>query len=210
MALAFPSCAHGVPPNKQSFQIARERNKEIMELKAVPLNTRTSNIPSPEIFAALENPTSASDSPPTTAECAVHLELLEVLLALKQKVITSNALDRAFSIVPKDKLVTVGRKRTRVADATFQTRRAVKWPVYVRLAAARFLSWWNRLDVIMSDGKSLPPLGKLPLRTVGTSLTYFQDVLMVWHAFLLNPAKYKAFCETVGDESLPLLTSYGR
>ncbi|KAH8591653.1 hypothetical protein B0O99DRAFT_690461 [Bisporella sp. PMI_857] len=196
MALAFPSCAHGASPkSKNSYWIEQERRKEIAELKTVSLNTRTSIIPSPEIFSALKYPTAVSDSFPATAECAVHLELLEVFLALKQKVLTSNALDRAFSIVPNDKLVTVGRKRTREADATFQTRRAVKWPIYVRLAAARFLKWWDRLDVIMSGGHPEFWDATAEMRVTENWLPPV-DVLMVWHALLLNPAKYKVFCET--------------
>ena len=124
-------------------------------------------IPKPEIFDALDNPATDLAALPTTAECAVHLQLLEKFVALKQKVLTSNALDRAFAIVPKEKLVTRGGKRQPQADQTFKARQAVKWPIFIRLAAARFLKWWRTCCHIMhiqDDGlimaeNSLPPLG---------------------------------------------------
>jgi hypothetical protein len=147
-----------------------ERQEEIKALKRVPLDPRRT-IPAPEIFADLAD--ADQQSLPSSSVIAVHLELLEAFLALKQKVLISNALDRAFSIVPEDKLITVGRKRTRQADPTFQKRRLVKWPIYVRLAAARFLKWWESLDSVLWDEdrlspghgviiteKSFPPLGK--------------------------------------------------
>ncbi|KAH6714819.1 hypothetical protein BKA61DRAFT_479955, partial [Leptodontidium sp. MPI-SDFR-AT-0119] len=130
-------------------------------------------------------------SPPSISASAAHLELLDAFLAVKQKVLTSNALDRAFSIMPKDKLVTVGRKRTRKADPTFQQRRLVKWPIYVRIAAARFLRWWDSLEFVLSDGKILFPGYDL---NITENCLPPLDVLMVWHAFMLNPSKYEEFC----------------
>jgi hypothetical protein len=99
----------------------------------------------------------------------VHLQLLEKFVALKQKVLTSNALDRAFAIVPKEKLVTRGGKRQPQADETFKARQAVKWPIFIRLAAARFVKWWFRYGPILQTQdnglrmaeNSLPPLGTL-------------------------------------------------
>jgi hypothetical protein len=179
MALAFRSCAHNVPGRKKiDSAISVEKKKEIAELRTAFPAAKTLEeqpfIPALEIFEALNNPTTEHDALLTTAECTVHLELLEAFMVLKQKLLTSNALDRAFSILPNDKLVTKGRTRTREVDATFKTRRAVKWPIYIRLAATRFLRWWDLLDMIMSAGgnpfwdisrrieiteRSLPPLG---------------------------------------------------
>jgi len=93
-----------------------ERKKEIATLRAAFPAAKTPEerpiIPAREIYEALDHPPKEPGVLPTTAECAVHLELLEAFLVLKQKVLTSNALDRAFSISPKDKLVTKGRIRT--------------------------------------------------------------------------------------------------
>lgn len=179
MALAFRFCAHDAPQkNKSAFTKSMERKAEIAALRAAFPTAKTPEeqpiIPAPEIFKALDNPPKEPGALPTTAECAVHLELLEAFLVLKQKVLTSNALDRAFSISPKDKLVTKGRIRTREPDATFKTRRLVKWPIYTRLAAARFLRWWDSVNMTLSAGRDalrdisigteitqtpLPPLG---------------------------------------------------
>ena len=124
-------------------------------------------IPAPKIFADLTCASSDLDNIPTTAQCAVHLEFLEKVVQLKQKVLTSNALDRAFRLVPADKLVTRKGKREVEADAKFKERQAVKWPVFVRIGAARFLKWWKACSAwlpigdhaIILDEDILPPIG---------------------------------------------------
>lgn len=103
-----------------------------------------------EIFEALNNPIIEYDALLITAEYTIYLELLEVFIVLKQKLLILNALDYAFSILPNDKLVTKGRTRTREVDLMFKIRRAVKWPIYIRLATMWFLRWWDLLDMIMS------------------------------------------------------------
>ena len=150
----------------------RERREESEKLTTLYLPARTPDeepvIPKPEIFDALHNPTENPAALPTIAECAVHLELLEKFVALKQKVLTSNRLDRAFAIIPKDKIVTERGKRNIQADQTFKERQAVKWPIFVLFAAARFLRWWRICSPILhtQDNKlrmaetSLAPLGK--------------------------------------------------
>ena len=170
MALAFRCSLHD-GAKKSSFTRERERREEIEKLEALyqPATTPGEQpvIPKPEIFDPLENLPADLAALPTTAECAVHLQILEQFVALKQKILTSNALDRAFAIVPKEKLVARGGKREPQADPTFKARQAVKWPIFVRIAAARFSRWWTRCKLTLhTQGNrlrmaenSLPPLG---------------------------------------------------
>ncbi|KAK3326734.1 hypothetical protein B0H66DRAFT_470726 [Apodospora peruviana] len=204
MALAFRSCLHSEAQSSLISKYPYGREKEIKDIqKLFPVSksgtdapTAALTIPDPGIFGALASDHKA-ETLPTIAECAIHLELLEALEILQQKVLTSNALDRAFGIVPKNK-VQASWPRTRVVlkrDESFPERRKVKWPIYLRFAATRFLEWWKCLDQMLiptsqgGDGTvvditedSLPPL----------------DVLIIWHAFLLNTTAYREFCEASG------------
>jgi len=104
-------------------------------------------------------------------------------------------------------------KEHKLQDKTFQTRRREKWPYYLTLAVGRFRMWMRRTDMAMAangagSGSSksvaetnsselphLPPLGKSlwpeQYREWNLTLTAAADVLMVWHAFLLNPLDYR-------------------
>ncbi|KAH7128563.1 hypothetical protein B0J11DRAFT_274342 [Dendryphion nanum] len=195
MALAFRS-PHPVRGGPNTW--ARTEEISRLERKFRPALTAAAQpiIPSDAIFAAL-NDTDVSQieegAVPNVAECAVHLEFLEaVFMILKQKILTSNALDRAFDIVPQDTLQTVSRTRTRKPDPTFRKRQEIKWPIYIRLAAARFTLWWKALPEIIPKSPGVRH-AQLTLDTLPPI-----DVLMVWHSFLLHPVQYKKFCKSTG------------
>ncbi|KAK7630790.1 hypothetical protein IWX48DRAFT_164987 [Phyllosticta citricarpa] len=57
--------------------------------------------------------------------------------------------------------------------------RAARWSVYLRAAVVRFLLW-------LGSGEMLPPL----------------DIVMVWHACLLNPVFFSEFCSRRGHERI--------
>ena len=61
-----------------------------------------------------------------------HLELLDAFFILQQKIVTSNALDRAFGIVPVDRLETVRKIRRVRKDTAFETTRKVKHAIPTR------------------------------------------------------------------------------
>ncbi|GAB1206069.1 hypothetical protein APSETT445_004750 [Aspergillus pseudonomiae] len=105
-------------------------------------------IPDPQLFQPSSCLTSTNQHDlPTISECAVHLELLEVFHALRDKVLQSTDLDKTFGIKPNKR--TVYRKR--------------------------------------ADSQNVnEPSGLGPLPPV--------DVLMVWHAFLLNPVDFDFYC----------------
>lgn len=57
------------------------------------------------------------------------------------------------------------------------------WVLFCRAAAAKFLEWSRTVDGDATDGIALPTP---PL-----------DVLLVWHAFMLNPSAYKRYADVV-------------
>ncbi|KAL5356139.1 hypothetical protein BJX96DRAFT_142363 [Aspergillus floccosus] len=153
-------------------------------------------VPSPELFCTL--PESAGpDDAPTIGECAVHLEILEVFQTLRNKVIQSGDLDVAFGVHPQTKsvynrgqdkrkiLIAVEKK---IKDDTFEQRRAEKWTCFLQLAAGRFHHWISAVNVCLrleTGGSDKQPQWILPPL----------DILVVWHAFLLNPSDFKDYCD---------------
>ncbi|PLB45996.1 hypothetical protein P170DRAFT_439690 [Aspergillus steynii IBT 23096] len=180
----------------------RAANLQILHIKSNPstsyertnLKSESPAIPSRSLFESLSNPTSSPTSLPTISECAVHLELLQVFNSLKLRVLACNELDDTFGIKPDKRTVyrrrwsNVQRRHVivphKLRDLGFARRRLEKWPHYLGLAVTRFKVWVKMVEdgVLEScDGELmiLPPL----------------DVLMVWHAFLLNPSDFDAYCD---------------
>ncbi|OJJ72420.1 hypothetical protein ASPBRDRAFT_175492 [Aspergillus brasiliensis CBS 101740] len=111
---------------------------------------------------------------PTIGECAVHLELLEVFRNLRTQIIQSKELDRVLRL---------DLNRLWISNHRRETQRTEKWRRFVSLAVERFQVWIRAAEKQLErDGNNdtliLPPV----------------DILMVWHAFLLNPSDYKEFC----------------
>lgn len=105
------------------------------------------------VFTSLVESNAETSYLPSIAECAVHLQFLEVLVTLK------------------DKVEKWGHSRA------IETEEA--WDLFVRLAALRFMTWAQ--DAELLDVATLPPL----------------DILMVWHALMLNPLPYAQFEKVV-------------
>ncbi|KAK0710031.1 hypothetical protein B0T26DRAFT_836193 [Lasiosphaeria miniovina] len=162
-------------------------------------------IPAPGLFATLVLPRDTdhagadadADALPTVGECATHLQLLHVFYALRVRIIESAELDKTFGV--EQNRTTVWRTRYSgrygrsekyqhpLGDATWKARRKEKFRYYLIVAAARFQEWVKKADAVLAETKQgtgslclafLPPL----------------DVLMVWHAFLLNPRDFEDYC----------------
>ncbi|GJN86593.1 hypothetical protein PLIIFM63780_010174 [Purpureocillium lilacinum] len=159
------------------------------------------SVPDKRIFRSLSSTTSL----PTVAQCAVHLELLELFYALRSQIISSTNLDDTFGLEMNNRTVYRRKydatqrkyvnKPVKLRDATWDGRRKLKWTWYLELAAGRFLVWAVAVDRAVSasasqgSDKADVPLPHLPPL----------DVLMVWHAYLLNPASFEKYCK---DNSL--------
>ncbi|RDW76826.1 uncharacterized protein DSM5745_06818 [Aspergillus mulundensis] len=135
---------------------------------------------------------------PTISHCAIHLEMLEVFHTLRHEVIQSTNLDAAFDIGPR--ATTKSRRkwdsRTRkyiaeavlIQDPNIGDKRKMKWTYFLHIAATRFHEWIRRVANHLKDAQLGAPLPRYlflpPL-----------DVLVIWHAFLLNCDDFKAYCE---------------
>ncbi|POR36275.1 Glycine-rich domain-containing protein 2 [Tolypocladium paradoxum] len=163
-----------------SYRTARTREEELA-------------IPSPGVFDFDQHtwhPRGDAHRLPTVAACAAHLQLLEVLYVLRQKILVSEDIDRAMGIAPnrEEKVGHHGDRKT-LKDGTLWSRRQKKWSKFVEFAAVRFLAWRrvlerrpDRMAVETDDGYVLvhvPPL----------------DVIMVWHSFMLNPRLFSQTCK---------------
>ncbi|KAK3906170.1 hypothetical protein C8A05DRAFT_40978 [Staphylotrichum tortipilum] len=153
-------------------------------------------VPDPTLFASLTQPTRGDSDLPTVGECAVHLELLEVFHKLRINVIRSSALDTTFGVrIEKRAVFQRGwddakrdyvMKPGHLKDETWGSRRRQKWSYFLEIAVGRFRVWIGKMDWFLKalgleDRTRLPYLPPL-------------DVLMVWHAFLLNPRDYDQAC----------------
>lgn len=150
-------------------------------------------IPSPSIFNFDQTQNGAdagSHRLPSPAECATHLELLQTFYVLRQRIIISEEIDKSFNIQPI-RVVKTGRRgdKKTLKDDTLADRRQVKWTRYVEFAVIRFLAWKENLPLEKTGAETRPVLQRLPPL----------DVLMVWHAFTLNPRLFQRHCK---DEPL--------
>ncbi|KAK4464366.1 hypothetical protein QBC42DRAFT_344777 [Cladorrhinum samala] len=159
-------------------------------------------IPKPELFSFLQlSPRNTPNTRPSLAQCATHLELLEVFFGLRLRILQSPELDTAFGIMQDHETVYrydsahPQRQPVQLADPNWDEKRRAKWPIFLSIAAARFDMWARNSNetVTETDARSrlqhLPPL----------------DIVMVWHAFLLNPKSYQEYCSNLNLKKLQKL-----
>ncbi|KAK4171644.1 hypothetical protein QBC36DRAFT_339591 [Triangularia setosa] len=149
-------------------------------------------IPEPAVFEQDDTTNSAPAARlPTVAECAIHLELLETLFVLRERILRSEEIDKTMGINRRRETKTGHNGDTKTfKDTTFESRRQDKWTRFIEFAVVRFLDWRTRLASQSQNGDkfTLPPL----------------DIIMVWHTFLLNPLLFNKHCRTEKLYQLPL------
>ncbi|KAL4963651.1 uncharacterized protein BDV14DRAFT_201617 [Aspergillus stella-maris] len=154
-------------------------------------------IPDPAIFTDLPVE-DQGNTLPRTAQCATHLEMLEVFHAYRNEIIASPELDEAFSIAaqPQIKYRKKWNGREFVAEAVsirdpdFEERRKQKWTFILRIAALRFCEWIHVIDYHLKNAEFNPDVS-IPRYLLLPPL----DILIIWHAFLLNCNDFKNYCE---------------
>lgn len=107
------------------------------------------------------------------------------------------------------------RVPVQLRDDEFATRREKKWDCFLTIAVTRFIHWAREANKTLVAGQSspnsneersgnvadsldfpfLPPLGISTLFCCWGKADAYPDVLMVWHAFLLNPLDFQEYCE---------------
>ncbi|PWY91142.1 hypothetical protein BO70DRAFT_392790 [Aspergillus heteromorphus CBS 117.55] len=137
----------------------------------------------------------------TPDQCAAHLKFLAALADLRDGVASTQGL---FGI--DDPRPEIFLDNTNEAWARIKEKR---WAVYTTRAAARYATWW---DMCVPASRSRPTLRDLVDEgysniTTSTPLAWSQDllppldVLMIWHAHMLNPRAFLEDCIRHGKMS---------
>ena len=160
---------------------------------------------------------------PKADQCLAHLKLLSAFYALKED---TGYTDTLYGL-SDSRCEILGQGR----DAALAKMREKRWSLYVARAKERFEEWWVKVLFPREGGRRLlakemldtnadfmdftqrgrpqvwtvemlPPLGKAPTH-IGILLSNKNiDVLMVWHAFMLNPRNYLEDCVRFGLKDL--------
>ena len=145
-----------------------------------------------------------SPSPvPTEDLCITHLKFLHSLHLLREDVATNGSL---FDITPPH--ADLATKSGEDGEAKMRARvREKRWQVYVTVAVYRFEKWIEFCVVPMLQGTTQGPLRRerpvssnagLRRSPIGSLVIEKNlpplDVLMVWHAYLLNPRCFFEDC----------------
>ncbi|KAG5662841.1 hypothetical protein KAF25_005259 [Fusarium avenaceum] len=196
-------------------QASRELNRKITTTYYSSASTIDENpvIPSPDIFNQLND--SHEDSLPTPAQCAVHLELLEVFHALRIRILDSKELDEIFElgdptkVVYRTKFVEGLNKKVNqeitLRNIVWEQNRDNKWRFYLGKAVPRFLVWADEYNTSLASKLSKDGIddGRSEISSTEVSWLPPIDVLMVWHAFLLNPSDFLDYCKKKPWNYLP-------
>ncbi|KAF2207168.1 hypothetical protein CERZMDRAFT_63004 [Cercospora zeae-maydis SCOH1-5] len=169
------------------------------------------SLPPPDVTAGFSDLkiSRGDDDLPTNEECIAHLKMLECFYRLKQCVASQDGL---FGI--RDDLVTgqnapMDEKTSELLAKLGEKR----WAIYVQRAIDRFETWWDAIapDSRWADRTQLARDGKAEVVCLSSTTKDFVldestlppvDILMVWHAFQLNPRCYLEDCIRQGHMNL--------
>ncbi|PYI01980.1 hypothetical protein BO78DRAFT_472964 [Aspergillus sclerotiicarbonarius CBS 121057] len=144
----------------------------------------------------------ATSTTVTPDPCAAHLKFLAALADLRDNVASTPGL---FGIEDPDR--GIFQDNTNEAWARVKEKR---WAVYTNRAAARYAAWWERCIPASRSRPKLHDLQDKDYATITTCDIPFiwtqdilppLDVLMVWHAHMLNPRAFLEDCIRHGKMS---------
>ncbi|KAH8194952.1 hypothetical protein TruAng_010893 [Truncatella angustata] len=154
-------------------------------------------------FSALNLPTVAQKVDENT--CLAHLKLLATFHNLKEDVGYTDGLWNIF-----DSRANRHDDPKSEPGAVLAKLREKRWAIYVTRAVDRYEAWWNTMpsDPLTNDEMTAnsPKHGdfvnsETPLKWTPEMLPPL-DVLMVWHAHMLNPRDYLEDCLRAGRREL--------
>lgn len=148
------------------------------------------------------------DKLPRSDEVMAHLKLLEAIFALKEEIgYTDGLFDLWDSRALGTEESTAGDDNSRRQhDEALSKIREKRWALYVLRAVDRFEVWWHQFlcsqdpnsHPLVQQEMVTPLFGDFPLlgsiMKWNTAILPPLDVLMVWHAFMLNPRDYLEDC----------------
>ncbi|KAI9928134.1 hypothetical protein MW887_002167 [Aspergillus wentii] len=132
----------------------------------------------------------------TSDECIAHLKFLGALADLRELISQKDGLFGLYD----DQVNRVPPERANEASARIREKR---WAVYVARAVDRFTIWWEAaiprcgtpptVTQVRRESRNPREMGILPIMWETEQLPPL-DVLMVWHAYILNPRDYLEDC----------------
>ncbi|KAI9764598.1 MAG: hypothetical protein M1840_008327 [Geoglossum simile] len=175
-----------------------------------PTDGETPEVPAVNVFQPESLLLPSTDYLPTPAQCAVHLELLECFHALQDKVKSDEQIGRWLGF-PSDS----DPKGQRDQVETEQ-RNEMKWQAFLELAVQRFGTWWQIDSILIpdnrrsnrevtiprEDGERLVVSVDVQIQAMAADKLPPLDILMVWHAYMLNPRDFWQDCSHFGKEAL--------
>ncbi|KAK5125535.1 hypothetical protein LTR85_000646 [Meristemomyces frigidus] len=162
-------------------------------------------LPPPDITAGFSNLKLGDDagSQPIDVQCIAHLKVLECFYRLRQQI---GSTDGLYGI--ENSVVTAAglSPNSETANAELLTKLGEKrWAIYVARAVDRFDKWIVsvvpgaqavRISTLVTEGPQgtlCEPMDDKPLHFDRDNMPP-ADVLMVWHAYMLNPRAYLEDC----------------
>ncbi|KAI0003470.1 hypothetical protein F4779DRAFT_601953 [Xylariaceae sp. FL0662B] len=157
-------------------------------------------------FSQLDLSSVTADLSPDT--CLAHLKLLSAFQSLKEDIGYNDGLwgifdTRALSNNDRDaKVIEKGLKFEEETGRQLVALREKRWALYVARAVDRYESWWNALstdrlteqDIEIDSEKYSSFVHKSPALNWSNVMLPPLDVLLVWHAHMLNPRAYLEDC----------------
>lgn len=192
-------------------QASQELNRKIDSSYYMSAPTVDQNpiIPNPSTFDNLDD--LHHNDLPTPAQCAVHLELLEVFHALRIRVLDSKSLDKAFGLGTATKKVYRRRyvkalkkwvnEEMTLRDLEWEKNQDKKWTFYLGEAVQRFRVWAEEYDasladdgqgeILMTDHSSPPPVGvyTISIHLIATSWLTLSRYSHGLACFLAQPCR---------------------
>ena len=155
--------------------------------------TNDSNPEPPDITAAFSNLVLENSSVPLPDHCIAHLKLLEAFHQLRENIALRDGLFNIF-----DSYAHSQYSDSEKANVLTQIREK-RWAIYIAKAVKRFEVWWTRC--IQPDAKKADWSKESEVSAVEGLKMKFEkenlpalDVIMVWHAYQLNPREFLEDC----------------
>ncbi|KAI1328963.1 hypothetical protein F5Y16DRAFT_367741 [Xylariaceae sp. FL0255] len=168
-------------------------------------------------FSSLNLPSHVTDVTPDS--CLAHLKLLFAFQNLKESIGYTDGLWDLFDsrVYSEGKTAASSEKDAKVSDKTREDLallREKRWAIYVARAVDRYEAWWKTFlksplteDDMMGNTTKY---AQFPSSFGTTDISNFWlrntlppiDVLMVWHAHMLNPRAYLEDCMRQGQREL--------
>lgn len=172
----------------------------------------------PDYTAGFSN-LSISDAPsseiPSVDETIAHLKTLECFSRLRQSIASTDGLFDIDNTIIVDIARTSSLASGDGADELLPRLAEKRWAVYVSRAVDRFHAWLSvavpdtpkpTIAELERDGENDmitdPRYVKWAMPPIGRSNMPPLDVLMIWHAYMLNPRAYLEDCIRLGRMAL--------